>query len=374
MNEKTVLFSEDDTLFRLMETALNGKPSEQAVKALRYFFGDDFQKQLEYLCSLPAAVGLGSAFRARICESHDDLKILLKEADYLVCERATIDAPLLEAGAKKLRFVQKFGSDYKNIDIKAARELGIPVAYLRRVSTVSVAEHILALIFALSRNLIVAHHSAMSRKTAKDGLKSEGPPRTKFNWGQVPNIRLVEGKTLGLVGFGENARETARLAHGVGMKILYYQRHRAERERERIVNAKYIATLKQLVGEADFVSIHVPYNTSTEKMFSLEILSSMKPDSFLISGSRGGIVDETALFEVLSKNEIAGAALDVYRWEPVPSDCPLLDLKNVIWTTHNGGGAAEFLLQECHDVLENIARVERGEKPEFCIVAPKNNH
>jgi lactate dehydrogenase-like 2-hydroxyacid dehydrogenase len=244
---------------------------------------------------------------------------------------------------------------------------------LQRVSTVSVAEHIIALIFALSRNLVFAHQTARNRKTAKDGLKSEGPPRTKFNWGQVPNIRLVEGKALGLVGFGENARETARLAHGVGMKILYYQRHRAEQERESAVKAEYVPSLKQLAGEADFVSIHVPYNTSTEKMIDLEILSSMKRDSFLISGSRGGIVDEKALFDVLKENRIAGAALDVYRWEPVPSDCPLLDLDNVIWTTHNGGGAAEFLLRECHDVLANIARVEKGEKPELCVVAPRNS-
>jgi phosphoglycerate dehydrogenase-like enzyme len=370
MIEKTVLFSEDDTMFRLMETALNGKPSEQAAKALRYFFGDDFRKQLEYLCSLPTTVGLGTGFRAKICEAGDDLGTLIREADYLVCERASVDYPLLKAGAKKLKFVQKFGGDYKNIDLKAAGELRIPVAYLRRVSTVSVAEHILALIFALSRNLVFAHQRARGRKTAKDGLKSEGPPRTKFNWGQVPNIQLVEGKTLGLVGFGENARETARIAHGVGMKILYYQRHRAEAERERVVSAKYITNLKLMVGEADFVSIHVPYNPSTEKMFGLEILSSMKPSSFLISGSRGGVVDETALFEVLSQKKIAGAALDVYRWEPVPSDCPLLDLDNVLWTTHNGGGAGEFLLQECHDVLANIARVEKGEKPQFSIVAP----
>jgi phosphoglycerate dehydrogenase-like enzyme len=82
------------------------------------------------------------------------------------------------------------------------------------------------------------------------------------------------------------------------------------------------------------------------------------------------VVDETALFQVLSENKIAGAALDVYRWEPVPSDCPLLDLENVLWTTHNAGGAAEFLLQECHDVLANIAKVERGDKPQSLVFAP----
>jgi phosphoglycerate dehydrogenase-like enzyme len=78
-------------------------------------------------------------------------------------------------------------------------------------------------------------------------------------------------------------------------------------------------------------------------------------------------VDEEALYQVLSEKKIAGAALDVYRWEPVPSDCPLLELDNIIWATHNAGGAGEFILQENRDVLANIAHIERGENPEFLI-------
>lgn len=367
MAEKIVLFSEEDTLFSLMETALNGEPSEKALAALHYFFGNDVDRELAYLRDLPARVGLPPGFRGVICDSKSNLKALMPEADYLVCEREKIDHDLIKLGAGRLRLIQKFGSDYKNIDVEAARAFEIPVAYLQRISTISVAEHIIALICALSRNLMFAHRVALSRKNAEDGLSSEGPPRTKFNWGQVPNIQLVRGKKLGLVGFGENALETAKLAAGLGMKILYFQRRGPDPEKEKTVAATYVSSLEELVREADFTSIHVPYNASTEKMFNLEILKGMKPSAFLISGSRGGIVDEKALFKVLRENRIAGAALDVYRWEPVPADCPLLDLDNVIWTTHNGGGAGEFLLQENHDVLANLARVERGEKPEFQV-------
>ena len=367
MAEKTVLFSEEDTLFSLMETALNGEPSEKALAALHYFFGDNVDRELAYLRDLPSQVGLAPGFRGVICDSKSNLQTLIPEADYLVCEREEIDHELIKAGAGRLRLIQKFGSDYKNIDIDSAKAFGIPVAYLRRISTISVAEHIIALIFALSRNLIFAHQVARDRRNAKDGLRSEGPPRTKFNWGQVPNIQLVKGKKLGLVGFGENALETAKLAAGLGMQILYFQRRGPDAEKEKTVAARYVSSLPELVGEADFTSIHVPYNASTEKMFNMEILNGMKSTAFLISGSRGGIVDEKALFKVLKENHIAGAALDVYRWEPVPADCPLLELDNVLWTTHNGGGAGEFLLQENHDVLANLARVERGEKPEFLV-------
>ena len=305
---------------------------------------------------------------ARVIPSEDDaLEGLLSDADYLVCERARLDRRLMSKGAGKLKMIQKFGRDYREIDLVAAKDLGISVAYMPRVSTRSVAEHVTALLLSLSRNLIFAHQAAKNRRNAADGLKSEGPARTKFNWGNIPNIRLLHGKKLGLVGFGENAVETAKLAYGLGMEILYHKRNRASSEDERIVDARFVPTLKELVQQVDFVSIHVPYNASTEKMFDQEIFSEMKTDAFLISGSRGGIVDENALFKVLSEKRIAGAALDVYRWEPVPSDCPLLDLDNVLWTTHNGGGAGEFLLQECYDVLANIARKDRGDNPKYCV-------
>jgi glyoxylate reductase len=367
MNEQIVLFTEEDTQFRLMETALNGKPTEVALKALHYFFGENIDPQLNYLLSLPSVVGLPRGFRAIVCDNERELPSLVPKADYLVFERTDIDRQLMEYGRGKLKFIQKFGSDYRNIDVNAAKALGMQVACLSRVTTISVAEHVLTLVLSLSRNLMFAHQAAKSRIHAKDGVRSEGPPRTKFNWGQVPNIQLVRGKTLGLVGFGENAHEIAKLARGVGMKIIYYQRHKAPADWEKAVEAQYRTTLKQLVEEADFISINVPYGPPTEKMFNLEILSSMKPSAFLISNSRGGIVDEGALYDVLKEKRIAGAALDVYRWEPVPSDCPLLKLDNVLWATHNGGGANEFILQENHDVLANISRVARGDKPEFMI-------
>ena len=366
MDEQVVLFAEEDTAFRLMETAINGKASPRAVEALHYFFGKNIDSEVNNLTSIPSLVGLPAGFRGVVCEDENELPSLIRRANFLVFERTQITYELMKLGAKGLKFIQKFGNDYKNIDIAGAIKLGIPVAYLVRFSTISAGEHVLALIFALSRKLMLAHETAKNRKYAKDGLRSEGPPRTKFNWGQIKNIQLVQGKKFGLIGFGENGLEAALAAHRVGMNILYYQRHRASTDREKMVDARYVPSLEELVQEADFISIHVPYGPATEKMVNLEILSSMKPTSFLISTSRGGIVDEQALYKVLSEDKIAGAALDVYRWEPVPSDCPLLELDNIVWATHNAGGSLEGF-EEIRDVLANIARVARGEKPEFLI-------
>ena len=177
MNEQIVLFTEEDTQFRLMETALNGKPSDTALKALHYFFGENIDVQLNYLLSLPSVVGLPRAFVPLCAMTKKSFLHWFRRADYLVFERTDIDRKLMEYGKGKLKFIQKFGSDYRNIDVNAAKTLGIQVAYLSRVTTISVAEHVLTLVLSLSRNLMFAHQAAKSRIHAKDGLRSEGPPQ-----------------------------------------------------------------------------------------------------------------------------------------------------------------------------------------------------
>ncbi|MCZ6547248.1 MAG: NAD(P)-dependent oxidoreductase [Deltaproteobacteria bacterium] len=259
--------------------------------------------------------------------------------------------------------IHKFGWDYSNIDLNAAREFGVPTANLRRISTISVAEHFILLILALARKLTQAHAAALARAGCNDGSKSEGPPRTSFNWGGIQNIQVVSGKTLGMVGLGEIGLEVAQRARCLGMKIAYYQRHRLAEKLEGPVGAVYRRSLVDLMKGSDFVSINVPYNASTEKLINAEALGAMKEGAYLINASRGGVVDEGALFDVLKDRKIAGAALDVYRWEPVPPDCPLLKLDNVIWSTHNAGGSPYFMIEESRSVLENIARVAKGKEP-----------
>lgn len=371
MNEQIVLFAEEDGALRRIETAINGKASPKALEALHYFFGENIEKQLNYLISLPALVGLPPGFKAIMCEEEDKLSSMIAQADYLICERTRITYDLMKLAKGRLKLIQKHGQDPKNIDMEGAKKLGILVACLERSSTLSITEHILTVIFASSRNLLHAHEIVKNRIHAQDGSRSEGPPRTKYNWARVSHIQSVRGKTLGLVGLGENGIEIGKAAQRVGLKIVYYQRHRASEDREKMIEARYMTSLKQLVQEADYVCVLVPYGPATEKMFNDEVLSSMKRGSFLINASRGGIIDENALYRVLSERRIAGAALDVYRWEPVPSDCPLLGLDNIIWTPHiAGGNPDEFLTKGDHDVVANIARVARGEKPEFLVEMP----
>ena len=146
MTGPIVLFAEEDTLFRLMETALNQTLSPQAEKGLHYFFGEDIRKPVDYLKGLRSSLGLPADIKGVVCEQEDKLEELAKDADFIVVERTSITRDILEKCRGRLKLVQKFGSDYGEIDIVAAKEMGIPVANLLRVSTTSVAEHVILLI------------------------------------------------------------------------------------------------------------------------------------------------------------------------------------------------------------------------------------
>lgn len=367
MPNQIVLFGEEDTVFRLMEAGLNRTVSPRLQEVLHYYFGEDVSRAVKYLTNLSASLGLPATMKGIVCDEESKLEALAAEADFLVVERAPVTRRILEKGRGRLKFIQKFGTGYGNIDIASAREMGIPVANLLRLTTISVAEHVMLFIIALARNFMKGHQAAVTCLKATDGLRSEGPPRTLYDWGRVPNIQLVSGKTLGIVGFGEIGLEVAKRAHALGMKVHYYDQYRFPKDVEEKVEAHYASTLVQLLEESDFVTLHVPYGPSTEKMMTYEVLSRMKPGAFFINTSRGGLVDEEALYRLLSEKKIMGAGLDVHRWEPIPSDSPMLRLDNVLWSTHNAGGAPEVLLEEARMVLQNIGRVFRGEEPENLI-------
>ena len=367
-----IVFSEEDTLFRLMEMAVMRQPTPEGEKTLTYFFGPDFSAPRQVLTSMADRLGLPVAMQASVCIDDAALDHALPSADFLITETTTITRPRVRACAGRIRLIQKFGRDCRNIDLAAADELGVTVANLVRFSSLSSADHITALLLALARNLLSAHRAVLARRDP--GLKQQfekGPPRNKFNWGSIRNIRVLAEQTLGLIGLGENSGEVAKRARLLGMRVLYHKRHPLSNEEEAALGGVRYADCDELLAQADFVSIHVPYGRQTEKMIGREALRKMKRGAYLINTARGGIVDEEALYEALKSGHLGGAALDVYRYEPVPPDCPLLELDNVLWTPHISGGEPEFMLREVEDVLANIARVLRGETPSGLVSARK---
>jgi lactate dehydrogenase-like 2-hydroxyacid dehydrogenase len=363
-----VVFAEEDALFRLMEMGLKRSLTPEGEKTLRYFFGEDFSAPLQSLRTMAERLGLPREIATTVCADEAMLDRTLPGADLVVVEASTLGAERVQACSPRARLIQQFGRSYGNIDVATARRLDIPVANLMRLSSQSSADHITALILALARNLIAAHRAVLERRDrAQAPAFSDEPPRNKFNWAGIRGFRILAQSTVGFVGLGENSGFVARRMRSMGARVLYFKRTPLSPEDEAQYGGISYAPLDRLLAESDFVSLHLPYHKQTERFAGRDFFAAMKPSAYLINSARGGIVDEQALYQSLRSGHLAGAALDVYRYEPVPADCPLLELDNILWTPHICGGAPEYMIAEAEAVLTNIARVVHGKPPDNLV-------
>ena len=235
-----------------------------------------------------------------------------------------IDAPLLDA-APKLRVLSQVAAGLDNIDIPEATKRDIMVGYTPGVLAKSTADLAFALLLAVARRVVE------SDKWVREG-----------NWkiSHHPMFWLgseVNGSTLGILGLGGIGLEMAKRGLGFDMKVLYHSRTR-KRDLEKEYGLKY-ASFKRVLAESDFLSIHVPLTPQTNHFIGEKQLKMMKPSSILVNLSRGPVVDTDALQQALTKGTIAGAGLDVFDPEPVPTDHPILGLDNVVVLPHIGSAS-----------------------------------
>jgi glyoxylate reductase len=225
-----------------------------------------------------------------------------------------VDGAFLDGVGPQLRVVAQFGVGYDNVDLPAATERGVLVTNTPDVLIRAVAELTIGLILALLRRI-----------PEGDRLIRRGDP-----WQLEPTFLLgreLAGRTLGLVGYGSIGREVGRLGEALGMRVLHARRTGG-------------TPLRDVLAEADVVSIHTPLTEATTRLIGAEELAAMRRDSVLVNTSRGPVVDEQALVEALQRGTIAGAALDVFEREPeVPA--ALLELDNVVLTPHVGSATVE---------------------------------
>ena len=208
-----------------------------------------------------------------------------------------------------------------------------------------VAEHVMALIFALAKKIPQA---ALLQREKVWGQESM--------WNEGQHLREIAGATLGLIGVGSIGRRVAQMASGLGMKVIAVREH-VQKGTPQGVQAVYSAAeLDRLLAQSDFVVMAAPLLTATERLMNAERFEQMKPDAFLINVGRGPQVDEAALAEAIRKRQIAGAALDVFDQEPLPADSPLWDLDTLLITPHTAG-LTEKLWQRHYDLFsENVRR------------------
>lgn len=270
----------------------------------------------------------------------------IADADYLLAGgRLKVTREVLEhAGA--LRMIQRSGVGLDALDLDAIREKGIPLYVNQGVNAESVAEHTLLLILASLRRL-----PEIDRNT-KNGIWKK----------QEQGVRTAElkGKTVGVVGMGHIARILVELLQPFHVRILYYNRSRADASFERQYGLQYVE-LSELLGRSDLVTLHCALTEQTRNLIRAETLAQMKPGAILVNTARGLLVDCGALAEALRSGRLSFAALDVHTEEPIPADYPLLELDNVILTPHIAGVTADSFRAMMHDALGNIACFDQGD-------------
>lgn len=281
--------------------------------------------------------------------SSEEIANLVKkqQTEALIIRAGKINKEVLIA-SPQLRVIVKHGVGYNNIDIKTATELDLPVLFTPSANFESVAEHTLALIFALFKKLTLIDYEIK--------IKHEWP-KDKYS------LEELQHKCLGLVGMGRISSRVIQLVSPLKMKILVYDPFVSEKNLPKRV--RKVKSVKELAQKADIVSIHCPLTEETYHLFGEEELNNMKPNAYLINTARGGIVDEVALIKVLEKELIAGAGLDTFDQEPLSLDSPLLNSNNVILTPHIGGSARESFIRMGLTAVKLVFQVLDGKQEEI---------
>ena len=233
----------------------------------------------------------------------------LAGAEYMVCYPNVALRDAFYRAAPRVKLVQLLSAGYDAVDLEAARRARVPVANNGGANAISVAEHALMLMLAVSRKVVWQHGNVSGGR-----WRGNGP---------VPRMYELHGKTLGIVGLGTIGKKVARLAQAFGMRVQYYDIVRLSEDAEDALGVRF-RLLRELLKSSDVVSLHVPLNASTRGMIGAGELALMKHLGVLVNTSRGPVVDEPALTRALSAGKLFGAGLDVFEQEPLAADNPLL--------------------------------------------------
>jgi len=284
--------------------------------------------------------------------SPEELKDIIGGYNALIIRSATRpDASIIES-ADKMEIIGRAGIGVDNVDLEAATKKGIIVVNAPASNAVTVAEHTIALMLALVRKIPGADFSLKGGKWEKSKFKGIE----------------IEGKTLGIVGFGQIGGLVAKKVMGLGMKVVAYDPFVSE-DRFRELGIVKAGKLEDIYKAADFISIHLPKNKDTVGMFDKKEFEKMKKGTIILNVARGGIIVESDLAKAIKEGSIGGAALDVYETEPC-TDSPVFGLDNVICTPHLGASTTEAQSRAGTIIADQVIDVLNGGTPAFPVNAP----
>ena len=278
----------------------------------------------------------------------EDIVRRIGDAEIVYTNKTPLTRETIEQ-APNLRYIGVLATGYNIVDVAAARNKGIPVTNIPTYGTSAVAQYVFALL------LEVCHHVGHHSEAVKNGRWSA---ISDFCFWDYPLIEL-EGKTLGIIGFGRIGQATAKIAQGFGMNVLAYDEYPSESGQK---YGQYV-TLDELFAQSDFISLHCPLFPATQGMIRKENIQKMKRGVILINTSRGPLVVEQDLKEALVSGQIAYAAVDVVSSEPIQPDNPLLSAPNILITPHIAWAPKESRQRLMDIAVENLNGFLQGAAP-----------
>ena len=276
----------------------------------------------------------------------ENLLPLLENADAMLASTERMTRDVLKG--TKLRAIARLGVGYDSIDVAAATDLNIAVTITPGTLEESVAEHTVAMLLGVTRGLVQRDREVRTGR-----------------WTRVPMPRMA-GRTFGIVGLGRIGRAVVPKVQALGMKVIGFDPF-ADKEMASRMGVT-LMTLSELLQSADVVSLHTTTTPETLNLINRQTLAQMKPGSVLVNTGRGALVDEEALCEALDVGHLMGAALDVFKTEPLPLSSPLLKYDNVLLCTHMGGLDWESQTAASNLAAQCIVDLSHGRWPEACVV------
>lgn len=263
--------------------------------------------------------------------------------DIVVTKEMKVSKEIIQQFPESVKLIVEAGTGYNNLDLEALKEKGIMLCNVPEYSTQRVAHTVIMLLLNLASTM---------QKQIK--MKVEGN-YDNFQKHLMVNHVEVNGKTLGIIGYGHIGKEVVKVAQALGMKILVSTRTKREDEK-----GIHFVDRETLLRNSDFISLHCPLNDNTRYMINEKALEIMKESAFIINTARGALIDEKALIHALKEKKIAGAGLDVVEEEPLQKDNPLCELENVILTPHMGWRGVETRQRLVRMVKEDIRAYKEG--------------
>ncbi|KJY62038.1 D-2-hydroxyacid dehydrogenase [Lactobacillus apis] len=280
---------------------------------------------------------------------NDDNEILKRigDAEIVLTNKTPLDEHVIST-APNLKYIGVTATGYNVIDTEAATKANIPVTNIPTYGTDAVAQFTFALL------LEITSHVGLHNQLVHDGRWSSNPD---FTFWAKPLMEL-QGKTLGLIGFGSIAKKVAEIGHAFSMNIIFYN-HRPKTDLPNYVKQ---VSLEELYQQSDIISLHVPQTPETTEMINQEAISQMKDGVILINTARGGLISEKDVADALNDGKIAAAGVDVVQKEPIPTDSPLLSAKNCYITPHIAWAPRETRNRLLGIVVDNLQAFLNGEK------------